>query len=418
MLKLMMTSELPNLFDQYSQYENRVTNALLQTLAISPRLARSFLRDFIGIQFNPRRERLILTAQKRPGAHGDRAGTPGNQSERDSVPDGWLVCEEQGWAVVIESKIERGKLRLDQLRGHLKGAAHYPRKYLLILTPDEKPPREVRRLAARRPRVYWHPWSKVHSWTTRALRSQNNREASGHLLRSLKEFLEMDEMLSGFQGIDFSDGYNTRKAKAVLKSLMEKIRPGVLKHYPQLRGGRGGITTFGTNVWDCFGVKPKFTDDLHFTLEIHETETFISITMPNAARRRWQRIRHILEDPVLSMSFQRTLAKLRGGVPELWIRLDQRHFISQRFMVPDARLDFKVDTADFLRSARSVKRFPLWFRTAQEAILTKRGINLQLMCRARFPHNNKVREIKSPRFAQTALQTIKNFKPLYKLLRG
>ncbi len=112
MLKLMMTSELPNLFDQYSQYENRVTNALLQTLATSPRLARSFLKDFVGIQFHPRRERLILTAQKRPGAQGDRTGAAEIHAERDTIPDGWLVCEERGWAVVMESKIEREKLRL------------------------------------------------------------------------------------------------------------------------------------------------------------------------------------------------------------------------------------------------------------------------------------------------------------------
>ena len=416
-IRKMVTSELPNLFDQYSQYENRVTNALLQTLATSPRLARSFLKEFIGIQFNPRRERLILTAQKRPGAHGDRAGTPGNQSEWDSVPDGWLVCEERGWAVVMESKVDRGKLRLDQLRGHLRGAAPYPRKYLLVLTPDEKSPREVRTLADHRPRVYWHPWSKVHSWTTRALRSQNDREASGHLLRSLKEFLEMDEMLSGFQGIDFRDGYDTRRAKAILKSLMEKIRPGILRLYPELSGGRGGITTFGRVVWDCFGVEPKFTDDLHLTLGIKETETEISLTVPNAATHRWRRLRKIVDDPVLDGKFKHILAGLRKDVPELWIRLDQRHFIAQRRGVYDAELNFNVDTANFLRTSGSVKRFPLWFTVAREAVVMKRGINLQIMFQARFRHD-KGRKIRSPRFAETALRTIKSFKPLYSLLRG
>ena len=228
----------------------------------------------------------------------------------------------------------------------------------------------------------------------------------------------MDEMLSGFQGIDFSDGYNARKAKAVLKSLMEKIRPGVLKHYPQLRGGRGaGITTFETVVWDCFGVEPKFTDDLHLTIAIDETHTQISISVPNAAGQRWRRLRHILEDPVLHTKFQQTLSTLRKSVPELWIFVDQRHYIAQRIRVTDARLEFKVDTADFVRPTRTVKRFPLWFRVAQEAILTRRGINLQLMFQAHFPHD-KVREIQTPKFAQTALQTVKNFKPLYKLLHG
>ncbi len=413
----MMTSELPNLFDQYSQYENRVTNALLQTLATSPRLARSFLKEFIGIQFNPRRERLILTAQKRPGTHGDRGGTPATETERDTVPDAWLVCEEGDWVVVVESKVERGKVRLDQLRGHLGGIGTNARRYLLVLTPDEQRPREVRILRARHPRVYWHPWSKVHGWTSRALSSENNRAASWHLLRNLKGFLEMDEMLSGFQGIDFRDGYDTRRAKAILKSLMEKIRPGVLRLYPELRGGRGGITIFGMGVWDCFGVEPKFTQDLHITLAIDEIETQISLTVPNSAKQRWWRLRHILEDPVLSIRFQHTLAKLRGGVPELWIRFDQRHYITRQLPVYDARLDFKIDTADFLRPVPDVKVFSLWFKTAQEAILNRGRINLQLMFRARFPYD-KVRKIQTPMFVQTALQTVKNFKPLYELLRG
>ena len=103
----MVISELPNLFDQYSQYENKVTNALLQTLATSPRLAASFLKDFIGIQFNPRRERLILTAQKRPGAQGDRTGAPEIQTQRDTIPDGWFVKSGDGrWLLKARSSVE------------------------------------------------------------------------------------------------------------------------------------------------------------------------------------------------------------------------------------------------------------------------------------------------------------------------
>lgn len=412
----MLVSQLPNLFDQYSQYENRVTNALLQTLASSPSLARSFLQEFVGIQHDPRRELLIIATQKRPGARGDRGGTGEAETERETVPDGLLICEETAWAVVLESKIERGNLRLEQLRGHLRGAAAYPRKYLLILTPDDEPPREVWTLARHQPQVRWHSWSEVHRWATRALNSQDDRQASGHLLRNLKGFLEMDERLSDFQGFDFRDGYEPRKAKALLKALMDQIRPEVLKIYPELTGGRPGITTFGTGLWDCFGVEPRFTDDLHLTLSVNESETIIGVTVPNAAKERWRRLRFILDDPALFARFQRTIESIRKDVPELWIRLDQRHFIAQKHAVPDAQLDFKIDTADFMPSSRLVKRFPLWFKVAREAVLIKRGINLQLSFRARF-NQDQVPELRSPHFAETALRTLKSFRPLYRLLR-
>ncbi len=98
--------------------------------------------------------------------------------------------------------------------------------------------------------------------------------------------------------------------------------------------------------------------------------------------------------------------------------MDQRHFIGQRQIVPDAVLEFKVDTADFAaRRPQGVRPFPIWFKTAQEAVLRRSRVNLQLMVRARFTRD-QVREMKSRRFADIAIQTLRSFRPLYNLLRG
>jgi len=258
----------------------------------------------------------------------------------------------------------------------------------------------------------------IHEWISRNAITRPERSLTGSLLRHLKGFLEMDEMLSGFQGIDFPEGYTLARAKVLLKALMREIRPPVKRLYPELVGGRPSITLDGPRVWDCFGVKPKFTDDLHLTFSLGEEDTVIAITLPNAATQRWRRLRAVLEDPILSLKLQQALGRLRREVPELWIRVDQRHFIGQRQIVPDAVLEFKVDTADFAaRRSRGVRPFPTWFKAAQEAVLRRHGVNLQFMVRAQFA-SDQVREMRTARFADIALQTLRSFRPLYDLLRG
>jgi hypothetical protein len=116
----MITAELPNLFDQYSQYENRVTNALLQSLASSTSLLQSFLRVFVGIPFRPRKDRIAITTEERPYGRGDRQVGEKAPGERNSIPDGWIVCDQGDWAVAIESKVQLRSLRREQLQGHLR----------------------------------------------------------------------------------------------------------------------------------------------------------------------------------------------------------------------------------------------------------------------------------------------------------
>jgi hypothetical protein len=80
-----MEAGLPNIFNQYSVDENRVTNALLQTLASSPSLSRSFLKEFLSLRVRTRRAAIVISAQKRPKAQGDRTDTTRAEKEKDGV---------------------------------------------------------------------------------------------------------------------------------------------------------------------------------------------------------------------------------------------------------------------------------------------------------------------------------------------
>lgn len=413
----MLVPELPNLFDQYSQYENRVTNALLQTFASSHRLTRTFLADCVGMRCRAH-DVLEMSTQKRPGGKGDRGEGEGasRQDEGKTVPDGWIVNDRAGWVVVIESKIAVRAVRADQLLGHLRAARGYGERHLLVLTPDRQEPPEIHTLRRRFPHLRWLPWTVVHGWIVRQARRERRGSATRLLLRNLKEYLEMDERLSDFQGIDFSEGYDLRRAKAILKILMDALRPDVQRLYPKLTGGRGNLFASRGAMWDCFGVVPKFTGDLHLTLSIGPQEFQVGLVVPNAARARWTHLRKVVSDATQQARLKAALKQVHQSVPELWLRLDQRHFLNRREQIFDATCEFKLDTATFVRPKGNVKPFPLWFEMAREAIITKRGINLQIGFWARFPYA-QVRGTQSAAFKDTILDTLKQFRPLYQMLR-
>jgi PD-(D/E)XK nuclease superfamily len=409
-----MDSGLPNIFDQYSVDENRVTNALLQTLAASPSLTRSFLRHFLNLRLRSRRPAIVISAQKRPKALGDRTDTARAESDKNSVPDGWIYCEDEDWVVVLESKIYRNSVRPEQLAGHLRGVRSSNSTYLLVLTPDKKKPKPLLLSKFKKARVVWHPWEKIHRWVARSKDIKSSQSAAGLLTRRLKEYLEMYEDLSEFQGIDFSEGFEPQRAKLLLKSLMDKIRGDVLGIY-DLPISRPRIPVGVSGVWDCFGAKGGFTSDLHFSLGINlQNGTGISLTVPNGAKQRWRRLGEICENPALRNEFADVLWTVSSPVPEFWIGLNQRHFMGRTREVSDARLDFKVET--FRRRQKSgTKFFPLWFETLLSALQSRRRGNFQLGFSARFPF--KYEKMKTPEFADIALKTIKAFMPLYLMIK-
>jgi len=409
-------AQIPNLFDQYSQPENRLTNALLQTLASSRRLSVAFLKDFLWIRCSPY-EAIEISSQKRPGGIEDRGEAAQPHGESATIPDGWIVSKDGGWGLVIESKIQKRAVRLEQLRGHWRKASAYPQRHLLVLTPDRVEPPDVRRFGRGRPEVRWAPWTEIHGWVVRQAQREGRGSLGGHLVRSLKEYLEMDERLSEFQGFDFSEGFALPRAKAILKVLMETLRPEVRRSYPALTGGRGNLSPSQGSMWDCFGVEPKFTADLHLTLSVRPEDFRIGLIVPDAAQARWIRLKRVMADPALGEEFEAIVRRLRQGVPELWVRLDQRHFRNQREQISDATFEFKVDTAAFVRPKGGVKPFPVWFEMARQAVVRKRGINLQIGFWARFPFA-ALPETRTSGFKTTTLETLKRFKPLYKLLRA
>jgi hypothetical protein len=111
---------LRNIFDQYSQPENRVTHAFMTAINEDRKLLGLFLREVVKVKapVNPRK--LSVLEQRLPG----QAEPPEEeleQSDKRGIPDGWIFDEEGGWCLFIESKV-LSKVSAGQIRRHRRRA--------------------------------------------------------------------------------------------------------------------------------------------------------------------------------------------------------------------------------------------------------------------------------------------------------
>jgi hypothetical protein len=107
---------LRNIFDQYSQPENRVTHALMTALNEDRKLLGLFLRDLVKVKPPCDPHKLTVLEQQYPGEE-----EPSEEDlERRGIPDGWIF-DGEGWCVFIESKVI-AKLGTDQITRHRRTA--------------------------------------------------------------------------------------------------------------------------------------------------------------------------------------------------------------------------------------------------------------------------------------------------------
>lgn len=345
-------TRLPNLFDQYTQPENRVTNSLLQTLAASPRLTRQFLAEFVpGVEIAGEAS-LLISSQRTPEI--ERKEVAEKSEKNPTIPDGWIVSrlsdEETETVVVVETKIveksSKTELR-NQLTGHLeKGALFEPRRlHALLITPDHEDP--LPGWKAPVGKYCWRSWRDVYRFA-RGQRGEFQRgSATRLLLENLKEYLEMNDIV-GFTGIDFSDGYEELKARKILKNLMNEIRPEVLKVYPHLSKRKGNIK----DPWDVFAPDDvdQFTKANHLVVSIDPRCLAVLLTVPNNNAWGWRRLKQVVADPDRQDQLMGILARTREMLPNLRVKLAQRHFVAQRFAYDDASIEVDLDTTDFARA--------------------------------------------------------------------
>jgi len=402
---------LNNIFDQYEAEENKITGALLQTLANNRSLLKFLLNNIFRISLK-KYSKVIISSQKNPFL--DEIHNA-NKVKLETVPDGWIVIDSDK-VIVIESKIIKNNVKFKQLNGHIKNIPlDIPDKYLLVLSPDYENPL----FSFQSPDVKsrWLSWKSVYDLING---KKYKKDLPGFLKKQLKEYLAMKENLIGFRGIEFNQGeYTPREAKIIIKGLIQEIKPEFEQIFPDLKFQKKSLSEHThaysishRGVWTFLGANEDHTKDLHFTFWISETHFGMGLTVPNNAKPRWKRLKQIFKNNELFKQFLSELFKLRKSLPNITLEFLHRHYLNQKDGIVDGFIEIDLDT---IKGNKSVKKYPVWISAIQELVANKKNFNGQLMIRTRYFHKDHPK-MKKTEFKSTILQVAQKFHKVYDLL--
>ena len=115
-----------------------------------------------------------VSTQKVPFNHGD------NDSEKvESIPDGWIIDEQNNLGIAIEVKDKKNNIRLDQLKSHIKRIESYNHSYLLVFTPDICTPEKFITLDQfdySGLEIIWKSWDQIYWWLKQLQTNSLNRK--------------------------------------------------------------------------------------------------------------------------------------------------------------------------------------------------------------------------------------------------
>jgi hypothetical protein len=389
----MYRSSVRNIFDQYSQPENRLSHALATCLHEDPKLLRQFVQWVCGSQAP--KGNLYVLEQSRPGEF------PANEEHtgRHGLPDLW-IHNGADWSLVLECKVAATP-QLDQLRAHQREAERRGQTVSTLLLTTRLPKFRIPK------DVQVRTWTQLYSWL--------GATSSTPWAKTLMDYMETLERrwaatgylqegtLTEFAGIDFDrdEPWSYREAKRLLKLLMDELR--TRKALATSLGvdleaaGRPAITDDGRHVWDFLKLKladqaKTHTSYPHFIISLSDTTLGAYLSIPNSMRTSFHR-RLLGEDfndfEDLIRTTTNGICTALKGVKEArpHLILLQRRYPSQR-SIPYVDAVMRIDLRTAMRQPgraqpRAVRLQPEWLAMAYEVLANRRS-NLHLSVGAEF----------------------------------
>ena len=164
-----------NIFDQYSQPENKLTHALVTCLNEEKALLYDFLENIAGFSCD-KKQKLIVVEQGLP----DGRSFSDTDLEGRGLPDAIIFPENQEEILVIENKIS-SELTLDQLDRHYKTIKRYGFEKINGLTIT------VKNYSFSNPAWKHVYWTDVFCWAQK-------HQLKSKWAKSLVEYMEVLEM--------------------------------------------------------------------------------------------------------------------------------------------------------------------------------------------------------------------------------
>lgn len=376
-----------NIFDQYSQPENRLTHALISSLEKDPKLLRSFIRWSVE-DVIPLKKRLYVIEQSVP-----------NETEPDELiagkrglPDAWIYTDD-GWSLVIESKVA-SHVSFDQLKRHQETAEErgFIQSKLLVIDISRK-----KRIPF--PGVYTKTWREIYEWGIEHIKQSDwARSFTGYFevaeTKMVQEKYLKEGTLTKFTGIPFNNKhpYSYHEAKRLLGLILDELRTNKkliqeLGIDPDLPGRQAITGQQSSHVWNYLRLKEsknaKKFEYPHLTLGIHAEYSNVSLTIPNGVKKEFadslfnlefdSRFIEVFSD--LLSKGETILSMDKGIKPHM--NVVQRHYPSRKSPpVYDARISLDFRTAFKKNSTTATKYQPEWLKAVYDTMHKKRS-NLQ-----------------------------------------
>lgn len=410
-----------NVFDQYSQPENRLTHALVSTLSHDRRLIRPFLH-WLGVRGVPPTNMLRIVEQQVP-----RGEVSGDELESKGLPDACIYTDDS-WAVLFEAKVQAA-ISINQLKRHIATAKqHGYESPSLVLLSVERPKKPLPE------RTKAVEWRQVYAWFCQhAQGSPWGQMFIDYMQVFESKMLAQDYAIRGtitmFNGLRFDEDnpYTCREGKRLIRLLGDRLQKRKDLHAIGIdpTGKRhSSIKGRGIDrVWDFLPIKrarkaKMFTDFPHYTMGLAPDGAVASVTVPNGVRGGFRtKLKELEADGFFALATQlekamRPVMKRSKGVKPL-IYATQRHFKSMSSGGDrDARLD--VDLRTVVRGGRDgVKYQPEWIDAIYTALTNKRS-NIQFGVDVNFKYDCPI--IRSPKAADLFAETWIALYPLVKFV--
>ena len=382
-----------NIFDQYSQPENRVTHALMTALNEDRRLLGAFLTDIARQAPGKTDGSLQITEQRYPGVVADELDE--GETERRGVPDAWITAG-NAWCLIVENKV-LSTPSVGQLQRHLATARRLgfaTPKALLISArpPGEELPDGVGAAT----------WNSIYAWLQgQAARSQWAHRVMAYLELMEARLTDSEQMESGtltaFNGFRFGDGnaFSYLEGKRVLHLAINECRGrpdldaiGIDRERPGRKAIRGQAQVWDYLAFASSDEKKGFTANPHLSLVVDVAGVRAMVTLPDKARASLRRLTNLeagdfrdLIDLVTD-NMRPVLASCPGMEPRL--RAVQRHWINQA-RPPFVDAEIEVDLRTRRRISGAVKVQPEWIDSVFEVLCNKNS-NVEVQIGAKFPY--------------------------------
>ena len=407
-----------NVFDQYTQPENRLTHSLATVLHEDTALLKSFLATF-GPKPHPPVHKLKVIEQSLPG----RPELAGSETLSQGLPD-VLIFSDEGWAFIIESKVGDALTR-NQLERHHRTIEKcgFDRLFGLAIT-------------VREPGFHMDAWSVI-SWKdvyTWGHKHKNNSRWAGLLVdyfnvaeakMASEEYLK-EGTITEFSGISF-DPYTYLEGKRVLRLLTQKIRRNA-EFIKEMRldpeSSRPSITD-QERIWDFISFLPPEGRELafqkfpHCTVGLGPVDAEAMITFPNGMSSvlRKQLRGSSLEEfterlEQASHALTASLTGLKAYRPK--IRLMQRRYKTQRSVpMMDGSIEFDLRTAfgdPKPHFGSPIKKQQQWAQAAYGLLANKRSnIQFQIGVEFHYPKFNELANKEADRYFIGAFRALRPF---------